>query len=88
MFRDRRLTAVHNNHRAANTSAIAGDIYCSMVMIDIDTDKLANSSGSSQATKIMDKAGGKAGETHDCPVDLHHKGTGSIHFRPGGLTNV
>lgn len=36
----------------------------------------------------MDKASRKPGKAHDCPIDLYHKGTGSIHFGPSSLTNV
>lgn len=88
MFRDRRFAAIHYDHGTANPTTITSDIHCPMVMVNIDADKRADPPRSSQATKVMHKARGKPGKTDNCPIDLYHESTRSIHFRPRCLADV
>lgn len=46
LARDLGMAVLYDDHRSANSTAVTSDVDSVMVMIDVDTDKLAESPGS------------------------------------------
>lgn len=89
MFRsDHRTSVIDDDHRSANSTAIAGDIHCVVVVIDINAHKLTDPPSAPKTTEVVDKPSRKAGKTYDCPVYVDDKGVRTIDLRPGGLADV
>ena len=70
---DSGLSIFDNDGWSTNTSAIARNMNGTMVMIDVDADKFAKASSSSELAKLCDKLSGIPSEANDGAIDIHHK---------------
>lgn len=83
-----RARIIDDDHRPANSTAIASDVHCVVVMIDINAHKLTDPSRASETAEVVDKSGRETSESNDCPIYVDDEGVGAIYLRSSGLADV
>ena len=83
-----RLPPVNDNHRSANASSIAGDMYGPMVMINIHADELAEPPSSTQFPEVCDETCRIASQADDSSVNVNYECMRAIYLRSSCQTDV
>jgi hypothetical protein len=82
------LTVFNDDHRSANSTPVACNMHCMLMVIDIDTHKLADSSSPAQFAELVDKTIGVSGEANNSSIDIHHKSMWSIDLSSRGKADI
>lgn len=85
---DFRSPVFDNNHRPTYTASIARNVHSTVVMIDIDADKLAYPSSSTKSSKLRDESGRIPCQTDNCTIDVHNKCMRAVYLRSGRQTDI
>jgi hypothetical protein len=51
---------LHDNHRATYTPTISGNVYATMMMVDVDANEFAEPPGTTYFAEVRDESGGIA----------------------------
>lgn len=69
-----------NYHRSADTASIASNVYCMVVVIDVYANELAESTRSSESSKVCHEASWEASQADDGSIDVHDEGVVAVNF--------
>ena len=89
MFRlDPRFAVLDNDHRPTDPPAIARNVNCLLVMVDVHPNEFIDLPSSPKFSEIIDETSSIAGDTDDRTVDVNNEGSRGIDLRSCCERNV
>ena len=77
-----------DNHGPTDASAVTSDMDCTVVMVDVHTDELAEPASSTETAEIVYESIRESSEAYNGTVDIDDEGIWRIDFGTSGLTDV
>lgn len=85
---DPRLAVLDDDHRSTDPPAVAGNMNCLLVVIDVHPNKFIDLPCSPQFSEIIDKTSCVAGDADDRAVNMNNEGSRGIYLRSCRERNV
>ena len=80
-YLDPRFAILDDYHWSTDPPAIAGNMYCLLVMVDIHPDEFIDLPCSPEFSEVIDETSRIASNAHDCAVDMNNEGSRGIDLR-------
>ena len=82
------LHVFDNDHWSAYSTTVAGDVYCTVMVIDVHTNKFANLTRPTQSPEVLHETRWVARQTYDGAVDHDDITTLTVHLRASSQANI